>query len=212
VSVINPQRLHLEKFAQGGEDLYNAVVEQKVGFIGLGLMGNPMAKNILKKGFSLTVYNRTKEKTVDLVSLGALVADSPAVLAKEVDVIITMVTSGKDVAEVLFGKNGVAQGAKKGLIVIDMSTIGPTTAKDISQKLHKHGIAFLDAPVTGSTPKAISGELTIFVGGEKEILDSVYGVLSAMGTNIVYLGQAGSGQAIKLINNSPYAKTKQHVM
>jgi 3-hydroxyisobutyrate dehydrogenase len=174
---------------------------QKVGFIGLGLMGNPMAKNILKKGFPLTVYNRTPEKTKELVSLGASVANSPKELAAQVDILITMITSGKDVEEVLFGNNGMVEAAKQDLIVIDMSTIGPTKAREIGAKLKEHTIAFLDAPVTGSTPKAISGELTIFVGGEKETLEKAHDVLSAMGTNIVHLGPMGSGQAIKLINN-----------
>lgn len=172
-----------------------------VGFIGLGLMGMPMAKNILKKGFSLAVYNRTPEKTKELIPLGAKTAGSPAELASQVDVIITMVTAGKDVEEIVFGEQGIVEGAQKGLILIDMSTIGRTTAKQIAERLSTHGIDFLDAPVTGSTPKAISGELTIFVGGKETILEKARSVLAAMGTNIVYMGDAGSGQAIKLINN-----------
>ena len=172
-----------------------------IGFIGLGLMGNPMAKNILKKNFSLAVYNRTPVKTKELQKLGASVVKSPAELAKISDVIITMVTAGKDVEKILFSKNGVLEGTKKGLIVIDMSTIGLTYAKKIAEKLEKHGIEFLDAPVTGSTPKAITGELTIFVGGKKEVFEKVKPVLYAMGTTLCYMGTYGSGQAIKLINN-----------
>jgi len=172
-----------------------------VGFIGLGLMGNPMGKNILKKGFPLTVYNRTKTKAKELIALGANIADSPADLAAKVDVIITMVTAGKDVEEVLFSTQGAVKGAKKGLIVIDMSIIGRVAAIAIAEKLSLQGIAFLDAPVTGSTPKAITGELTIFVGGKESVLEAVKPVLAAMGTNIVYMGKIGSGQAMKLINN-----------
>ncbi len=179
----------------------------KVGFIGLGLMGEPMAKNILKKGFALTVYNRTGSKTKSLQKLGAKVANSPSDLASQVDVVVTMVTEGKDVEAVLFGGSGVVKGARKGLIVIDMSTIGKSAAIEIANKLKKYGIDFLDAPVTGSTPKAISGELTIFIGGNKNSFEKVKDLLSAMGTNLQYMGGVGSGQAIKLINNQLVAST-----
>jgi 3-hydroxyisobutyrate dehydrogenase len=179
----------------------------KVGFIGLGLMGEPMAKNILKKGFPLVVYNRTPLKTKALQKLGAQVAKSPKELASKIDVVITMVTAGKDVENVLFGDKGIIKRAKKGLIVIDMSTIGKLAAIEISKKLKKYGIEFLDAPVTGSTPKAISGELTIFVGGDKKIFEKVKDVLASMGTNLQYMGEVGSGQAIKLINNQLVAST-----
>ena len=178
-----------------------------VGFIGLGLMGSPMAKNILKKGFPLIVYNRTAEKTKDLQKLGAKVARTPFEVAQNSDVVITMVTAGKDVEEVLFGKNGVANKNKNQLIVIDMSTIGKTSALEISKKLKKRRIDFIDAPVTGSTPKAISGELTIFIGGEKNIYEKMKPVLSAMGTNLCYMGKVGNGQAMKLINNHLVAST-----
>ncbi len=179
----------------------------KVGFIGLGLMGEPMAKNILKKGFPLFVYNRTLSKTKTLKKLGANVVSSPAEMASVVDVIVTMVTAGKDVQQVLFGKDGVVKANKKGLIFIDMSTIGKIAAIEISKKLKKYGIDFLDAPVTGSTPKAISGELTIFIGGSKKVYEKVKNVLGAMGTNLQYMGEVGSGQAIKLINNQLVAST-----
>lgn len=173
----------------------------RIGFIGLGLMGNPMAKNILKAGFPLKVYNRTKEKTKNFVKLGVNSASTPSNLAQDVDVVITMVTAAKDVEAVLFGKNGVVEKAKKGLTVIDMSTVGPSAAKKIAQKLSNFQIDFIDAPVTGSTPKAITGELTIFVGGKEDIFNKAKPVLSAMGANIHYMGPVGSGQAIKLINN-----------
>lgn len=179
----------------------------KVGFIGLGLMGEPMARNILTKGFPLVVYNRTASKTTPLQKLDAKVAKSPKDLASQVDVIVTMVTAGKDVESVLFGKNGVVRANKKNLIVIDMSTIGKTPAIAISKKLKKYNIDFLDAPVTGSTPKAISGELTIFIGGNKKVYEKVKDVLASMGTNLQYMGEVGSGQAIKLINNQLVAQT-----
>lgn len=173
----------------------------KIGFIGLGLMGLPMAKNILKAGFSLVVYNRTKSKTEELEKMGAVVANTPAELAKEVDVVITMVTAHEDVRDILFSQNGVVKGAQKGLIVVDMSTIGPTEAKDIGNKLIAHGIEFVDAPVTGSTPGAINGTLTIFIGGKQDVYEKLKSLFQAMGKNLQYIGPMGSGQAIKLINN-----------
>lgn len=183
------------------------VKKLKVGFIGLGLMGNPMAKNIQKAGFPLIVYNRTHKKTLEFRKLGITVASSPAELAGQVDVIVTMVTGPKDVKEVLLGKNGVVRSAKKGLIVIDMSTIGPEAAKEIAGNLAKKEIEFIDAPVTGSTPKAIIGELTIFIGAKKPILGKVGTVLATMGTNLQYMGPVGSGQATKLVNNHLVATT-----
>ena len=179
----------------------------KVGFIGLGLMGNPMAKNILKAGFDLTVYNRTKSKTNELKQLGAAVAASPQDLAATNDVIITMVTAPKDVESVLFGKNGVVKTAKKGQVVINMETIGPKAAKQIAKKLTVYGREFLDAPVTGSTPKAITGELTIFIGGKKTVFAKMKPIFLAMGKNLNYMGPTGSVQAIKMVNNYLMAAT-----
>ncbi len=173
----------------------------KVGLIGLGLMGNPMGKNILKNGFPLFVYNRDNSKTKELHKLGAVPTKSPAELASQVDVLITMITGPKDVKQVLFGKNGVVKGAKKGLVVIDMSTIGKKAAVEIGDKLEKNNIEFLDAPVTGGTPGAIAGELVIYVGGKESVFDKVRPVLSAIGTHIHHIGTTGSGQGVKLINN-----------
>ncbi|MEK6943206.1 MAG: NAD(P)-dependent oxidoreductase [Nanoarchaeota archaeon] len=172
----------------------------KIGFIGLGLMGNPMAKNILKSKFYLSVYNRTSSKTTELKKLGAIVCKTPKEIADNSDVIITMVTGPDDVKKILFGKNSASKSKNKP-IVIDMSTIGPKAAKEIALKLKKQKIEFIDAPVTGSTPAAISGTLTIFVGGNKNIFDKIKPVLEAMGKNIHYTGKTGSGQAIKLVNN-----------
>lgn len=179
----------------------------KIGFIGLGLMGNPMAKNILKAGFDLTVYNRTKSKTKELKQLGASVAASPKDLAQNSEVIITMVTGPKDVESVLFGKNGMIKAKKKGLIVIDMGTIGPKAAKNMAKKLKTYGIEYLDAPVTGSTPKAITGELTVFIGGKQKTFEKVKPVILAMGKNLNYMGSNGNGQAIKMVNNYLLAAT-----
>lgn len=176
----------------------------RVGFIGLGLMGNPMAKNILKKGFPLTVYNRSEKRLEEFKKLKVSIAKSPKELADTVDVVITMVTGPKDVEAVYLGKDGVGKSSNKNLIAIDMSTIGPTAVKTIAKKLP---FKLLDAPVTGSTYKAKTGELTIFIGGDKKTYEKVKEVLAAMGTNLQYLGEQGSGQAIKLINNFLVAST-----
>ena len=173
----------------------------KVGFIGLGLMGKPMALNIHKKGFPLSVYNRTPSKTAEFKKLGITTYSSPAELAKNSDIVITMITAPKDVKEVALGKNGIAESGNKNLIHIDMSTIGPSAAKEIAKGLAKKKIDFIDAPVTGSTDRAKTGELVIFVGGDKKTFEKVKPVLAAMGTELPYMGPVGSGQAIKLVNN-----------
>ncbi|OGE30899.1 hypothetical protein A2631_04425 [Candidatus Daviesbacteria bacterium RIFCSPHIGHO2_01_FULL_44_29] len=181
----------------------------KVGFIGLGLMGLPMAKNILKAGFPLVVYNRTRSKTKELEGLGAKVAQNPSELAKDVDVIITMVTGPKEVEGLIFGKQGIVAGIKSSTnsnrgstpkVVVDMSTIGPQAAVKIFSQLGKRDVDFLDAPVTGSTPKAITGELTIFIGGKPEVFQKVRPVLASLGDPL-FIGKSGQGQAIKMVNN-----------
>jgi 3-hydroxyisobutyrate dehydrogenase-like beta-hydroxyacid dehydrogenase len=173
----------------------------KIGFIGLGLMGLPMAKNILTKGFPLTVYNRSPQKTKELEKLGATVAKSPMELGETCDVVITMVTGPKDVREVLLGKNGVALADRPELIVVDMSTIGPTAACRIADDLKEMKIDFVDAPVTGGTSGAEKGTLTIFIGAKEAIYEKVKPVLETMGTDLQYIGKIGRGQGVKLINN-----------
>jgi 3-hydroxyisobutyrate dehydrogenase len=174
---------------------------QTIGFIGLGLMGNLMAKNIHKAGFPLVVYNRSRSKTAEFESMGIRVVDSPKDLVSECDVIITMVTAARDVEDVLFGQHGVVSAEGKTKIIIDMSTIGPTASKAIGKKLESYGLEFLDAPVTGGTYGAKSGELTIFIGGSEELFEHVRPVFESMGNNLQYMGGSGSGQAIKMINN-----------
>jgi 3-hydroxyisobutyrate dehydrogenase len=172
-----------------------------IGFIGLGIMGIPMAKNIHKAGFPLVVYNRNPAKTEEFKALGVTVVDSPAQVGEQVEVIITMVTAAEDVKTVLFGEKGAIHKGTKTKLVIDMETIGPTAAKEIAAELEKNGIDFMDAPVTGSLPKAKTAELTIFAGSKPEIFETYKEVLEAMGTNIKYMGDIGKGQSIKLINN-----------
>ena len=174
----------------------------RIGFIGLGLMGVPMARNILAKWGDLSVWNRTPERATELISIGANMCNSASELARDSDIIITMVTAGEDVSSILFGTDGIADSLKPQSIVIDMSTIGVEWAVEIGTNLAKKWIHFLDAPVTGSTPKAITGELTIFIGGEEDIFHQAKPVLAMMGTNLQYMGKTGTGQAMKLVNNA----------
>ncbi len=173
----------------------------KVGFIGLGLMGIPMAHNLHKAGFLTAVYNRSAAKTKEFEKLGVTAYSSPKLLAANVDVVVSCVTAPKDVREVYLGKNGVAVGAEKGLIGIDMSTIGSKAAAEIGADLKNMGVSFIDAPVTGGTGGAKAGTLAIFVGGEKAVYEKILPILEAMGNNIHYMGKSGLGQATKLVNN-----------
>ncbi|BDB99638.1 NAD(P)-dependent oxidoreductase [Saccharolobus caldissimus] len=170
----------------------------KVGFIGLGIMGFPMASNLIKAGYDLTVYNRTIEKAEKLK--GAKVARSPKEVAENSDVVISMVTDAPDVEEILFGENGVVKSNKRGLIFVDMSTNSPEFAKKTAKRLSEYGIEFLDAPVTGGDKGAREGTLTIMVGGKESIFKQVEPIFRAMGKTIIYVGDVGSGQALKLCN------------
>ncbi|MFP3314085.1 MAG: NAD(P)-dependent oxidoreductase [Thermocladium sp.] len=172
----------------------------RVGFIGLGIMGLPMATNIARKGFPLIVYNRTRSKAEAMRGLGASIASSPREVAESSDVVISMVTDAPDVEEVLFGPNGVVEGRHEGLIFIDMSTNSPEVAKSFFSRLSSLGVEFLDAPVTGGDKGAREGTLTIMVGGRRETFERVKPVLEAMGKTIVYGGEAGAGQLLKLCN------------
>lgn len=172
----------------------------KLGFIGLGIMGVPMATNLRKAGFEVIVYNRTPAKTETLRSLGASVADSPKQVAAEAEIIITIVSDTPDVQDVLFGESGVAAGLTPGKIVVDMSTISPEATKAFATKISAHGCELLDAPVSGGEPGAIAGTLTIMVGGSQAAFEKCRAVFSAMGKNIVHTGPSGSGQCTKMVN------------
>ena len=177
----------------------------RIGFIGLGLMGKPMASHLIQKGYSVGVFNRSKGSVEELVSNGARASDSPSNLARESDIIIDMVTDAPDVEEVLLGKNGIIESAHSGMIVIDMSTNSPETAAFVSQELAKKRVEFLDAPVTGGDKGAREATLTIMVGGKKEVFDTVLPIFQVMGKEIVYMGPVGSGQATKLCNQAAVA-------
>lgn len=173
----------------------------KVGFIGLGIMGKPMAKNLLKAGYELIVTNRSKASVEELVKQGATGAKTSKEVASQCDVIITMLPNSPQVKEVVLGENGVIEGIKDGATVIDMSSIAPLASKEISEQLSKKGVQFLDAPVSGGEPKAIDGTLSVMVGGEKEIFDKFYDVMMAMAGSVVYTGKVGAGNVTKLANN-----------
>lgn len=174
---------------------------KRIGFIGLGAMGGPMSKNLLKAGFPLTVYDLIPERVQDVVRHGAQAADSCAAVAAASDITITMVPASKDSEAAILGPKGVAEGARPGSIVIDMSTIAPAVSRRIAQRLAERNIRMLDAPVARQVAAAVAGTLAIFVGGERATLDEVTDVLAAMGTDIYHCGPNGAGAVVKVINN-----------
>jgi len=172
----------------------------KVGYIGLGLMGKPIAKNILKAGFPLVVHNRSREKVKELVGEGAVEAFSPAEVASQVDVVFTNLPDSPDVEKIVLGEDGIILGGKPGLIFVDNSTIKPAVARMIAISLAKKGILALDAPVSGGDIGAINGTLTIMVGGPSDALEKVRPIFEVMGKTITHIGDAGSGQIAKAAN------------
>jgi len=172
----------------------------KVGYIGLGLMGKSMARNILKAGFPLVVHNRSQEAVDELQGDGARPATSPAEVTSLVDVVITNLPDSPDVEHVALGKNGIIETAKEGQIFIDNSTIKPASAREIAEKLGEKGVACLDAPVSGGDIGAQKGTLAIMVGGPDEALEKVRPILEAMGKKITHVGDAGAGQIAKAAN------------
>ncbi|MDK2968566.1 MULTISPECIES: 2-hydroxy-3-oxopropionate reductase [Lacrimispora] len=172
----------------------------KIGFIGLGIMGRPMAKNLLKAGHELVVFDFNKEAVADVVSCGAVSAETGKDLASQCGVVITMVPNSPHVRAAVLGENGVAEGAKPGTVVIDMSSIDPTESRAIGAELEKLGIDMLDAPVSGGEPKAIDGTLSVMVGGKKELFDKYYDMLMVMAGSVVYVGELGAGNVAKLAN------------
>ncbi len=175
--------------------------KQRIGWIGLGKMGIPMSKNLIKKGYSVTVYNRTKEKTKELASEGAKVADSPKALAAESDVIISMISDDPVLEEVSIGKNGAFEGAKSGTIYIDMSTVSPVSSTKVAEVATKKGIKYLRAPVSGSTVLATSGTLTIFASGPKDAYDKCTEIFGAMGQKVFHVGNGDEARYLKLLLN-----------
>ena len=175
----------------------------RVGFVGLGIMGSRMAANLAAAGHALTVYNRTREKAEAWVAQhGGAVAQRPADVGAAGDVVITMVVDGAQVREALLGPGGVAEGAGEGTLCVDMSTIAPSDTRAIGAELARRGLRMVDAPVTGSSPKAEEGTLTIMAGGEAEDVARVQPLLRVMGELVVHVGPLGHGEVVKLVNNA----------
>jgi 3-hydroxyisobutyrate dehydrogenase len=175
-------------------------MSERIGFIGLGIMGRGMAHNLLKAGFELRVWNRTASRMDELVQAGAIATTSPAELAAYSDIIITCVSDTPDVLAVILGEAGVIHGAQSGALVIDMSTISPQVTQEIAQKLAANGVQMLDAPVSGGSEGAARGTLSIMIGGDAAQVERAMPVLQAMGKTITHVGGHGSGQTVKLVN------------
>ncbi|PMP72865.1 MAG: 2-hydroxy-3-oxopropionate reductase [Chloroflexus aggregans] len=173
---------------------------ERIGFIGLGIMGRGMAANILRAGFPLTVWNRTPERADEFVAAGAQLATSPADLAARSDIVISCVSDTPDVEAVLFGPQGAVEGARAGMLMIDMSTISPQGAQQFAARLAERGIGFLDAPVSGGSEGAARGTLSIMVGGPADLVERAMPVFQAMGKTITHVGGHGAGQTVKLVN------------
>ncbi len=172
----------------------------KVGYIGLGLMGKSIARNILKAGYPVVVHNRSRGAVDELVAEGATAANSPKEVAAQVDILFMNLPDSPDVEKVTLGENGIIEGGRSGLIVIDNSTIKPASARMIAEKLKEKGIFSLDAPVSGGDIGAKNGTLTIMIGGEAAALEKALPVLQAMGKTITHVGDAGAGQVAKAAN------------
>ncbi|MCK6578908.1 MAG: NAD(P)-dependent oxidoreductase [Anaerolineae bacterium] len=173
---------------------------ERVGFIGLGIMGQGMTLNLLKAGFPVTVWNRTAAKMEQALAAGAAAGTSPADVAARSDIIITCVSDTPDVQAVLLGENGVIYGAKPGALVIDMSTISPGATREMAAALAEKGVAMLDAPVSGGSEGAAKGTLSIMVGGDSDAYERAQPIFKAMGKTITRVGDIGAGQMVKLVN------------
>jgi len=172
----------------------------KVGFIGLGIMGKPMSKNLLKAGYELVVFDSNQKNLDELAASGATVGKSSKNVAEQCDVIITMLPNSPHVKSAVLGENGVVEGAASGTTIIDMSSISPIASQEIAKELEKKGIKLLDAPVSGGEPKAIDGTLSVMVGGDKNVFDQFLDLMKTMAGSVVYTGNIGAGNVTKLAN------------
>lgn len=173
---------------------------KKIGFIGIGVMGQSMVRNLMKNGYEVSVYNRTKEKAQEVVNEGAVWCDDVKSCASGKDIVITIVGYPKDVREVYFGENGILENADRGTVVIDMTTTSPKLSVEIYEEAKNRGIEALDAPVSGGDVGAKNGTLSIMVGGDKDVFDKCQNLFKCMGTTIIYEGKAGNGQHTKMAN------------
>ncbi len=172
----------------------------RIGFIGLGIMGKPMSLNLLKAGHELVVSSHNPASAAELVAAGARQADTAREIAEQVDVVITMLPNSPQVTEVALGEDGIIAGAHPGLVYVDMSSIAPLAAREVSERLAEKDVPMLDAPVSGGEPKAIDGTLSVMVGGDRTVFEQLEPVLRAMGTNVVHVGDIGAGNTAKLAN------------
>jgi 3-hydroxyisobutyrate dehydrogenase len=179
----------------------------RVGFVGLGTMGGAMAANAARAGFEVSAWNRTPGRATELEDLGIRLLDSAAAVAAASEIIITIVSDTPDVEAVLFGRGGVAEGAKAGSLVVDMSTISPSATRDFATRLAAGGVAMLDGPVSGGSEGAKKGTLSIFIGGAAADLERARPVLQSLGTTITHVGPIGAGQAVKAVNQVILAGT-----
>jgi 2-hydroxy-3-oxopropionate reductase len=175
-------------------------MNRKIGFIGLGIMGKPMANNLLKAGYELTVFDIVEASLRELANQGAKVAHSSKELTQQNDIVITMLPDSPDVEKAAFGSDGIFEGIKPGSTFIDMSTISPITTRKLAEAAKSRGVRILDAPVSGGEKGATDATLTIMVGGERDVFDDCHSVLETMGKNIVYCGGSGAGQVVKACN------------
>lgn len=175
-------------------------MSERVGFIGLGIMGRGMARNLLKAGFEVRVWNRTASRMEELASDGAIPTSSPADLAANSDIIITCVSDTPDVEAVILGEDGVINGARAGALVIDMSTISPQATRTIAEKLAERKVHMLDAPISGGSEGAARGTLSIMIGGDAAQVERAMPYFQAMGKTITHVGTNGAGQTVKLVN------------
>ncbi len=184
---------------------------QTIGFIGLGIMGRPMARNLLRAGYGLVVHSRSRPPVDALVAEGALDGGTPRRVAEQSRVIITMLPDSPEVRQVVLGPDGVIEGIQRDAVLIDMSTISPLVTQEVAAALEARGAAMLDAPVSGGEKGAIEGTLSIMVGGPEQVIEQVRPILEAMGKNIVRIGEVGAGQVAKACNQIVVAVTIQAV-
>ena len=175
-------------------------MNKKIGFIGLGIMGKPMSKNLIKAGYDLTVCDINSAAVNELVALGARFAATPKDVAAQTEIVITMLPNSPQVKAVILGKDGVIDGARPGTLVVDMSSIAPLAAQEVAKALADKGIRMLDAPVSGGEPKAIDGSLSIMIGGDAAAFDEALPILKCLGASAVRVGDIGAGNVTKLAN------------
>src|SRR5918993_5136630 len=173
---------------------------ERVGFIGLGIMGGPMARNLMEAGYELKVHNRSLEKAEELGEAGATVAASPREVAEKSDVVITMLPDSPQVREVVAGEDGVLEGISEGALIIDMSTISPVVTEELAQAVKEKGASMLDAPVSGGDVGAIEGTLSIMVGGDEGDFERARPLFEVMGNTVIHVGPDGAGQVVKAAN------------